>query len=150
MTYEEIISAVENGARFTVNFEKRTCRVDGKVVLSEEDTPLPGHHAPQFVIMANIERRYAAYKRSVPSERSESHRHSYFKALPEKQLTDEDMMLGEKREVARCMLELYILWQLLRGQLRWDESWGTWFWQSATDKDLVILRSWIEPKQGEA
>lgn len=150
MTYDEIINSVENGAKFTINFEKRTCRVDGKVVLSEKDAPLPGHYCTRELIMAVIEKRYAEYKHSVPSERSESHRRSYFKALPEKELSDEDMMYGERREVARCKLELYILWQLLRGQLYWSESWGTWFWQSATDKDLVILRTWIEPKQGEA
>lgn len=149
MTYDEIINAVENGAKFTINFEKRTCRMNGKVVLSEKDTPLPGHYCTRELIMAVIEKRYAEYKHSVPSERSESHRRYYFKALSEKELSDEDMMYGERREVARCKLELYILWQLLRGQLYWSESWGTWFWQSATDKDLVILRTWIEPKQGE-
>ena len=37
MTYDEIINAVENGAKFTINFQKRTCRVNGKVVMSEEE-----------------------------------------------------------------------------------------------------------------
>lgn len=97
MTYEEIIKEVENGAKFTVNFEKRTCKVNGKVVVSEDDTPLPGHPCVRKIIMLAIERRYAAYKRSVPSERSESHRKSYFKALPEKSLSDEDMST-ERRE----------------------------------------------------
>ncbi len=150
MTYDEIVNEVGNGAKFTINFEKRTCRVNGKVVLSESDIPLPGHYATNELIVAVIEKRYSEYKHSVPSERSESHRKSYFKALPEKSLTDEDMMYGEKREVARCKLELYILWQLLRGQLYWQEEWGSWFWQSPNDKDLVILRKWIEPKQGGA
>ena len=39
MTYDEIINAVENGAKFTINFQKRTCRVNGKIVMSEEDKP---------------------------------------------------------------------------------------------------------------
>lgn len=90
-----------------------------------------------------------AYKHSVPSERSESHRRYYFKALPEKELSDEDMMYGERREVARCKLELYVLMQLLRGNLWWNNSWGTWFWCSKNDKDLIILRDWIEPNKGE-
>ncbi len=150
MTYDEIIKEVENGAKFTINFEKRTCRVNGKVVLSEKDKPLPGYTCTREHIMETIELRYIAYKHSVPSERSESHRRRYFRALPEKELADEDMMYEQRRDVAQCKLELYILWQVLRGQLYWSESWGTWFWQSATDKDLVILRTWIEPKQGEA
>ena len=35
MTYDEIINAVENGAKFTINFQKRTCRVNGKIVIEE-------------------------------------------------------------------------------------------------------------------
>ena len=40
--------------------------------------------------------------------------------------------------------------QLLRGNLWWDNSWGTWFWCSKNDKDLIILRDWIEPNKGGA
>ena len=145
MTYEEIIKAVEDGAKFTVNFQKRTCRVNGKVVMSEENKPKDIPYLTHDVIVPAIEQRYEAYKHSVPSERSESHRHHYFKALPEKSLSDEDMMYGERREVARCKLELYILVQLLRGNLTWESKWGTWFWCSEHDKDLIILRDWIEP-----
>ena len=150
MTYDEIINAVENGAKFTINFQKRTCRVNGKVVMSEEDKPKDTPYLTPEVVFVGIEQRYAAYKHSVPSERSESHRHYYFKALPEKELSDEDMMYGERREVARCKLELYVLVQLLRGNLWWDNSWGTWFWCSKNDKDLIILRDWIEPNKGGA
>lgn len=145
MTYEEIINAVENGAKFTINFQKRTCRVNGKVVMSEEDKPKDTPYLTPEVVFVGIEQRYAAYKNSVPSERSESHRRYYFKALPEKELSDEDMMYGERRELARCKLELYVLIQLLRGNLWWNNSWGTWFWCSKNDKDLIILRDWIEP-----
>lgn len=149
MTYDEIINAVENGAKFTINFQKRTCRVNGKIVMSEEDKPKDTPYLTPVVVFVGIEQRYAAYKHSVPSERSESHRRYYFKALPEKELSDEDMMYGERREVARCKLELYVLMQLLRGNLWWDNSWGTWFWCSKNDKDLIILRDWIEPNKGE-
>lgn len=150
MTYEEIIKVVEDGAKFTINFQKRTCRVNGKVVMSEEDKPKDTPYLTHEVIMLAIEQRYEAYKHSVPSERSESHRCHYFKALPEKELSDDDMMYGERREVARCKLELYILVQLLRGNLTWESRWGTWFWCSEHDKDLIILRDWIEPNKGGA
>ena len=83
MTYDEIINAVENGAKFTINFQKRTCRVNGKVVMSEEDKPKDTPYLTPEVVFVGIEQRYAAYKHSVPSERSESHRRYYFKALPE-------------------------------------------------------------------
>lgn len=150
MTYDEIINTVENGAKFTINFQKRTCRVNGKVVMSEEDKPKDTPYLTHAVALFAIEQRYAAYKRSVPSERSESHRRYYFKALPEKELSDEDMMYGERREVARCKLELYVLIQLLRGNLAWENRCGTWFWRSENDKDLIILRDWVEPNKGGA
>ncbi len=145
MTYVEIIEEVANGAKFTINFEKRTCRMNGKVVTLDGISPFDYGTSESERVLRVIEKKYRNYKHSVPSERSESHRRSYFKALSEKELSDEDMMYGEKREVARCKLELYILWKILQGFLRWDESWGAWFWQSPNDKDLVILRSWIEP-----
>jgi hypothetical protein len=150
MTYDEIINAVENGAKFTINFQKRTCRVNGKIVMSEEDKPKDTPYLTHAVVLFAIEQRYKAYKYSVPSERSESHRRYYFKALPEKELSDEDMMYGERREVARCKLELYILIQLLRGNLAWENRWGRWFWRSENDRDLIILRDWIEPNKGGA
>lgn len=150
MTYKEVIQAVENGAKFTINFQKRTCRVNGKVVMSEEDKPNDTPCITLEDVITGIEQRYAAYKHSVPSERSESHRHYYFEALPEKELSDEDMMYGERREQARCKLELYVLIQLLAGNLYWDNSLGTWFWRSKDDNDLIILRDWIEPNKGGA
>nr|DAH28661.1 MAG TPA: hypothetical protein [Caudoviricetes sp.] len=58
------------------------------------------------------------------------------------------MMYGERREQARCKLELYVLIQLLAENLYWDNSWGTWFWRSKDDNDLIILRDWIEPNKG--
>ena len=152
MIYDKIINAVENGAKFTVNYQKRTCRVNGKIIVNDMqyDGCLGTYPSTDEEIMSNIEQLYQEYKHSVPSERSESHRRYYFKALPEKELSDEDMMYGERREVARCKLELYVLMQLLRGNLWWDNSWGTWFWCSENDKDLIILRDWIEPNKGGA
>lgn len=147
MTYEEIINEVENGAKFTINFEKRTCRVNGKLIdLSE----CKFSSLRDAEIMEEIESLYENYKHSVPSERSEHHRRYYFKALPEKELSDSNMMYGDHREVARCKLELYVLLCLFEGQLTWHKEWGDWFWQSPYDKDLVILRCWVEPNKGEA
>ena len=150
MIYEEIIKAVENGAKFTVNFQKRTCKVNGKVIVNDMQYEgfLGTYPFTEDEIISKIEQLYQEYKHSVPSERSESHRRYYFKALPEKELSDEDMMYGERREVARCRLELYVLFCIILSRLTWNPSWGTWFWRSENDKDLIILKDWIEPKNG--
>ncbi len=98
-----ISQAVELGSRFTVNFEKRTLRLDGKLVSLDNVNILPLNGS---VMLREIEGYYQQYKHSIPSERSESHRRSYFKALPEKDLSDHDMLYGVSREVARCQLEV--------------------------------------------
>ena len=55
------------------------------------------------------------------------------------------MLYGERRDKAQIELELFILSQLLNG-FKWNaEKFGKWFWQSANDKDLIILRDWVEP-----
>ena len=72
MTYDEIINAVENGAKFTINFQKRTCRVNGKVVMSEEDKPKDTPYLTPEVVFVGIEQRYAEYKHPYIISSSES------------------------------------------------------------------------------
>lgn len=141
MKFMEIISKVDDGAKFSVDLKKRTLRLNGKLVDMSETKQM----ATDGDVLGNLESLYCAYKHSVPSERSESHRRSYFKALPESGLSDGDMMYGQRRETARCYLELYVLVAILDGSLKWQEEWGSWFWQSSADKDLILLREWIEP-----
>lgn len=144
--FASIVDEVAKGARFSVDFKKRVCRVNGKVVLCSDDRERvsSGVDSVESLLML-IEMYYCRYKRSVPSERSEHRGRSYFKALPERELSDHDMMYGEQREEARCRLELTVLIGLLDGTLAWQKEWGNWFWQSDKDKDLVILREWVEP-----
>lgn len=139
MTEQEIIKRVENGEKFFINLEKRTLRIANHLVDLKE-VEMPEYDGD---VLKEIERRYRIYKHSVPSERSESHRRRYFKALPESKLSDEAMMYGEQREVARCSLELFVLMAIVRGILTWHEEWGSWFWQSPADKDLILFRQWI-------
>ena len=88
---------------------------------------------------------YLGYKYSLPSERSDSKRKKYFKALPVDELTDRDLLYAERREVAQAKFEGYILCMILTGQFKWkEERLGKWFWQSKGDHNLVILRKWIE------
>lgn len=147
---EDAGELVYGGAKFYINLEKRSLSVNGEYLIKdgEHELPLGCWHKedwPEDKMINALERRYRDYKHSVPSERSESHRRCYFKALPEKSLSDEDMMYGERREYARYELESFVLAMILCGALTWNPAWGTWFWQSDNDKDLVILRKWIEP-----
>lgn len=146
---EDCIGLVSNGAKFSVNLQARSLRINGKYLVKDGECIAPGcfrkEDYPADKVMREIEHRYASYKHSVPSERSETRRHTYFMALPEKELSDEDMLYGEPRELARFDLEFFVLMMIVCGALTWQAEWGSWFWQSPHDKDLVILRSWVEP-----
>ena len=97
--------------------------------------------------ISTFEDLYQVYKHSRPSERSENKQRKYFKALKLNELEEDDMLYGDDRELAQLSLELYLLCWILSGTFVWDEdSMGKWFWQSQNDKDLVILRSWIDGK----
>jgi hypothetical protein len=87
------------------------------------------------VCAETIEELYDIYKHSIPSEKT-MHRTSRFKALPESELTDDDMLYGVSREQAEKDLE-----KALKG-FAMPETAGSWFWQSENDRDLVVLRSW--------
>ena len=151
MNYNEIVEKVSQGSKFYVNFKERSVRLDGKIVVQNGNfgENIYEGDADDFTLertLSTIEQLYQEYKHSVPSERSESHRRTYFNALPEKELSDNDMMYGERRETARALLEVYVLEAVCRGWLYWDEpTMGKWFWQSKKDKDLIILRQWIDP-----
>ncbi len=145
--YQNAIRAVEQGANFKVDFRSRSLRINGKPIIRdgvyEGEPGVPPCSVNDF--LAKVEELYHAYKHSVPSERSESKSHHYFMALPESRLNDESMLYGQRREKAQIELELYVLCQILNG-LEWaPETMGKWFWQSKTDKDLVILREWVWP-----
>lgn len=145
--YQDAIRAVENGAKFKIDYRSRSLKLNGKYVIQDgEHEGEPGvPHCSVDEFLTNVEELYSRYKHSVPSERSESKLCRYFMALPEKNLTDDDMLFGERRDKAQIELELYILCQILGG-FKWDsEKMGKWFWQSKVDKDLVILKSWVEP-----
>lgn len=95
-----------------------------------------------------IEILYNAYKYSNPSKETESFRdRSYFKALPEEELTIAQRVTGDPRDIAKARLEAFILCTSLAGYLVWDDEimGGHWFYQG-NDKDLIIMREWIDVK----
>ena len=147
--YDEFIKRVKDGEKFSINFEKRNLKV-GKDWLIKDGETETGNiicaSRPVAPVLEHIESLYSNYKYSCPSERSDNNRKCYFKALSADELTDAQMVYGENREVARARLEGFILCMILKGELVWRDEWGTYFWQSKRDKDLVLLRSWIEGK----
>ena len=144
--YEEAVQAVEEGAKFMIDFPSSCLKVGDKQIIrdGEYDGELGVEPCTPEEFLARVEELYHAYKHSIPSERSESRSRRYFRALPERELSDEDMLYGQRRDRAQAELELYLLCQILNG-LKWNpETMGRWFWQSKQDKDLVILRQWVE------
>lgn len=143
--YEELIDRVERGERFNVNFEKQTIKIGKKKLnLFDHERKLM-NYVSKDEIVNDIELLYQNYKYSTPSERSDSKRRMYFKALPVDKLTDAQLVCGVSRELAQARLEGFILCAVVQGYLTWDDfNVDGWFWQSSNDNDLVILKSWIE------
>lgn len=146
----ELVERVDNGEKFHIDFEKRNMKV-GKTYLIKDGKYDESkymlcrlHDIDSDIILAAIEDLYYEYRYSMPSERSERKRKKYFKALPVEELSIDDMVKGQSREVAQAKLEGYILCSILNGDLKWNDDWGTFFWQSKSYEDLVILRKWIE------
>ena len=150
--YLEMLEKVESGERFHINFEKRTMKVGGKVIINngEYDTSKKLYDGEIYsldALLSEIKALYKKYKYSLPSERSDNKRKKYFKALSVDELTDEQLIVGQPREVAQFALEAFILCTILNGDFVWDEeTMGKWFYEHPLDPDLVILRSWIEGK----
>lgn len=146
--YQNSVQVVQDGAKFKIDFLSRSLKLNGKYIIrnGEYEGELGVSECSEDEFLTNVEELYHRYKHSVPSERSESKSRQYFMALPERSLSDDDMLFGERRDKVQIELELYILCQIING-LKWDsERMGRWFWQSKVDKDLVILKSWVEPQ----
>ena len=145
---EELIERVSNGERFHIDFGKRNMKVGKEYLIKDGEYDRNQRMLCIAVnpnsVLDDIEILYRSYKYSMPSERSESKRKKYFKALPVEELDVSDMVNGESRELTQCILEGYILCNILTGAFKWNDDWGKWFWQSKNDPDLVILKKWIE------
>ena len=145
--YRETVTAIENGANFRIDFQSRSLKVNGRHMIRNgryDGAPwLPEYGCGDF--FTDVEELYRRYKYSIPSERSQSKSRRYFMALPESDLEDGDMLYGQHRDTAQFELEFYILCRIIGGFTWNPETMGKWFWQSEKDKDLVILRKWVEP-----
>ena len=154
--YLELIERVSEGESFHIDFEKRNMKVGKDFLIKEgkyeETQELLGEafgnvHCLEDLLF-ELECLYKVYKYSLPSERSDNKRRHYFKALPMEEITDEQLIVAERREFSQAALEGFVLCMIVSGQLVWDEDvmQGKWFYQSKTDPDLVLLRTWVEGK----
>lgn len=144
--YLKAITAVRDGAKFDVNFNWKSLKINGAYIIKngEFSGELGVTPASEDEVLSEIERLYDQYAHSIPSERSMSKTRIYFQALPEEQLDNDDMLYGIGREEAQIALELYVLCQLING-FKWNaETMGSWFWQSKKHNSLIILRQWFE------
>ena len=150
--YLELLERVSNGESFHINFEKRNMKVGNEYLIKEgefgESKELVSGPYDMRIVLNMIEELYKQYKYSLPSERSDNKRRKYFKALPMEEITDEQLIVAERREISQASLEGFVLCMIVSGQLVWDEEImnGKWFWQSKNDSDLVVLRNWVEGK----
>lgn len=147
--YEELIQSVHDGETFRIDFEKKTMKVGKKILIKngEYDTSRRLIDRPTMNVMDIIEELYQLYKYSLPSERHDGKRKHYFKTLSLDDMTDDNLFIAGRREIAQARLEGFILCSVLNGTLKWNEAtMGKWFYQSKRDPDLVILRRWVENK----
>lgn len=151
--YGELLERVSNGENFYIDLEKRTMKVGNDFLIKDEEYDSsrrlfhysPENICPMDIILEFIEHLYRIYKYSLPSERSDGKRRTYFKALSIEKIPDEELFSATRREIAKAKLEGFILCMILEDRFVWDEeTMGKWFWQSSSDPDLVILRKWIE------
>lgn len=146
--WNEAQEKVHNGSTFRINLEKRDLVIDGKRII--KDGKYEGElgckiELPVDILLATIEEYYGQYLHSVPSARSEAKHKRYFRAFPEHELSEEDMLYGQHRDITQLRLELFVLMAILQNALVWDEfAKGKWFWQSKRHPSLVLLRQWIE------
>lgn len=151
---EKLLSKVDNGATFSVDFKQRNLKVNGRYLVKE------GKYKGEYGFLPckaleHVEELYHAYRYSYPSEDGVKYR-SYFTPLTAEELSVKDMVLGKDREVARAELESYILGLMLSG-FSWDdqdELKGKWFWRSSKEPSLRLLKEWFtgeeftaEPRQ---
>jgi len=102
--YQETVRAVDNGAKFKIDFRRRSLKINGTYIIRDGkcDRELGVPPSTEDEFFAKMEELYRRYKHSVPSERSESKPCRYFKALQEKDLDDGDMLYGERRDKAQA------------------------------------------------
>lgn len=139
--YDQLIDAVENGKRFKVDLRKRILKIDGEIYIDHGIVRRGCECEPSDSLFADVENLWDGFYYSRPSERSESNRHTYYKAMPLKNMSDEQLCKGKNREVERAKIEYATLMGIL-GNSKW--AGGSWYWRSEKYPALIILKEWME------
>lgn len=145
--FSELMQRVDSGETFHIDFQKRNMKVGKNYLIKNgeyDSERILGFEWQESDVLRMIEELYSNYKYSLPSERSDSKRKKYFKALSFSEMTDRQLMIAPRREGTQARLEGFILCAIISGKFKWTEDMGKWFWVSKNDGDLVILRSWVE------
>ena len=140
--YEQLLNAAENGKPYKINFKKRYLEVDGKVLVDGGKCKETYGFEPKWD-KEYVEELYVNYYTSRPSERSEKSR-SYFYAMPQSEMDDLQIVVGENRLVAQAKLEGVVLGLLLENypyENLTDEKHT--FWQSEKYPGLILWREWF-------
>lgn len=157
--YEMLLRKADEGGRYRIDLNKRDLWIgrkhyikDGEVMHDEtliDKDDLKNVFGVEIDISKNawdvIKYLYQEYKHSIPNERWKDK--SYFKALPVEELTDDELAFNISRIFGQAMLEGYILLGSMIGWIEWKDK-EHWFWQDEEDENCIILRDWIERKEG--
>ena len=139
------MKAIGDGRNVQTDMNTMSIWIEGKKVMSRgaECTGFPSMGTRD--ILNRIEKElYPLYKHSVPTEKT---RKAYFKALKLSELTNDDMCFGQPRYTAKARLEAFLICAVLSGAFRWediDPEGRMYFWRSARDRNLVILKETIK------
>ena len=146
--FNKTVQDVMDGLDFNVDLERKTLRVGNKLVIENGEvdkdklekvfTTSTSEHALQMLLT-----QYKKYKHSVPMYFHGRKKSKYFACVNVRDLTDEDIIVGNDRLVEQCKMELMMLLLVLGGSLKWNDKWGSFFCQSKQDKNLVLLKAWF-------
>lgn len=143
--FAETLDLVRKGANYRINFKTRSLVVGGKKIITngEYEGSLGIDFPTMEGALKSLEDHYVMYCFSVPSARSDSKK-TMFKALPLRELSKEDIMYGEDRYYALCVLELHLLLTIISGVFTWNldilGERSKIFWQSPNIRKLILFR----------
>lgn len=151
--YSILIEKVKEGKNYKIDLKNKSLKIGRKYYIKEgdvcvEDNLINEDDMQNLEIDFSkehvwdvLEWLYFQFKHSVPNENY--HKKSYFKALKVTELDDGELAFNESRNIAQAMLEGFILLASLNQWLKWEFD-KKWFWQSSDDKNLIVMKEWIE------
>lgn len=155
--YAKLLQAAKEGKYYKINLKTKSLKIQRKQyigggdVLVDDDLICNEDFEKFDILVGDIQNMswknvvwhlYNIFKYSVPDKNYRDN--SYFEALDESELTDGERAFGVPRHLAQAMLESYILLGSLAGWIKWDEPDDHWFYQCEDDKELIVMREWVE------